>query len=457
MTDNDVLNPYQSDFTDEDHLSEVSFAGRKMAFSRLYHQLTDPARQHALLFLGRRRVGKTAFLYAFDSTFSDSFVCAYVPLREISLDSTTDLMLGMAQAATAALIERGYILNRLNNIEPPGEQPRTWFTKVFLPTILSAVRAPRQLVFLLDDAERLIPAIRGGLLPEDTFVFFHNLMKHFQQVGFALTFDTEYEHDIAALEPLVTLNDVYRLTNLDEEDTRWLLQDPVQGYYTVPDDVAAAVYRATGGAPALVEQFGYQLFRRWEINPDLNVVTVDDIKSLLPKVYSYAEEDYRYLWSRLTLNERLVLTAISGLIYNDPLGRIDPAAIEAWLVETDYPMDITSINAALRSLEYREVVQPTPNGLMLTAEMLQAWLLENARLNERAAPVQAPSAGVVAPPATWHEEEMPRRRPRLLTLLAVAAIIGIILAAVVLVILSNTPAGEAILNPQPTVTLVGGG
>lgn len=452
------MNPYQSDYAGEDHLSEVSFAGRKMAFSRLYHQLTDPARQHALVILGGRHVGKTTFLYAFDSTFSDSFVCVYVPLREISLDSTTELMLGMAQAATAELIDREFTLSRLNDMEPPGEQPRTWFTKAFLPTILNTIRASRQLVFLLDDAERLIPAIRGGLLPEDTFAFFHNLMTHFDQIGFALTFDTENEHDIPSLEPLVTLNDVYRLTNLDEADTRWLLQDPVQGSYTVPDDAAAAVYRATGGAPALVEQFGYQLFRRWQLQPEINVVTTADIQAMTPKIYSYAEDDYRYLWSRLTLNERLVLTAISGLVYNDPLGRVDPASIEAWLVETDYPMDVTSINAALRSLEYREVVQPAPDGLRLSADMLQTWLLENARLNERAAPLQAPNTGVSAPPPTWNDDAPPsRRRPRLLTLLAAAVIIGIILAAIVLVVISNTPIGENLLNPPPTVTLVDGG
>lgn len=454
MAENEILNPYHADYADEAHLSDAPFAGRKMAFSRLYHQLTDPARDHALAFLGRRHIGKTALLYAFDSTFSDSFVGAYVPLREVSLDNETDFVLSLAQAATAALLERGFTLSRLNEMEPPGDQVRVWLETVFLPGILGAIRSQRQLVFLLDDADRLLPAVKGRLLPEDMFAYLHDLMLHHSQIGFTLTLDAEAEHEVPLMQPLINLNDMYRLTNLSDDETRWLLQDPAQGYYTVPDDCSWAVYKATGGAPSLVEQFGYQLFRRWQLYPDLNVVTLEDIKALTPKVYSYGEDDYRHLWGRLSLNERLVLTASSGLLYDDPLGHIDAAAIEGWLVETDYPMDITSINAALRSLEYREVVQATAEGLTLTAEMLQTWLLENARLGERAAPVQT-AAAVSAPPTKGDKPE-PSRRPRLLSLIAVAAIIGIILAAIALVVLSNTPAGEVADNPQPTVTLADG-
>ena len=454
MAENEILNPYHADYSDEAHLPDAPFAGRKMAISRLYHQLTDPARDHAMAFLGRRHIGKTALLYDVITTFSDSFVGAYVPLREVSLDSETDFVLALAQAATAALLEGGFTLSRLQEIEPPGEQPRVWLETIFLPGILAAMRSQRQLVFLLDDADRLLPAVKGRLLPEDTFAYLHDLMLRYPQIGLTLTLDAEAEHEVPLMQPLINLNDVYRLTNLSDDDTRWLLQDPAQGYYTVPDNCTWAVYKATGGEPSLVEQFGYQLFRRWQLYPDLNVVTLEDIKELTPKVYNYGEDDYRYLWSRLSLNERLVLTAISGLLYDDPLRRIEAAAIEGWLVETDYPMDITSINAALRSLEYREIVQATAEGLTLTAEMLQTWLLENARLGERAAPVEAapmPSAASY----TSGKSEAPRRS-RPIPLVAVAAIIGVILIVIVLVALSNTPSGETTVDPQPTVTLAEG-
>ena len=459
MTENTVLNPYHADYADEQRLASAPFAGRKVAFARLYQQLTDPARQSALVVLGGRHIGKTALLYAFGAAFSETVIGVYASMRDITLDSETDFILGLAQAATAALLDQGYALSRLSDMDPPGDQPRYWLDNIFLPGAIATLHSLRQIVFLLDDADRLLPAIRGGLLPQDTFAFLQQLMLRHPEIGFALTLDTEYEHDIPAMQPLVSLNDVYRLTNLDEDETRWLLQEPARGYYTVPDDCALLIQKSTGGAPALAQQFGYQLFRRWQVYPDLNVVTLEDVKALTPKIYAYGEDDYRYLWSRLTLNERLVLTAMSGLLYNDPLGRMDSGTIESWLVETDYPMDVTSINAALRSLEYREIVLAAADGLTLNAGMLQTWLLDNARLNDRATPLKTPSGGVVAPPATWREddEDVPRRRPRLLSLLAIAAIIGVILAAIILVILSNTPVGDIILNPQPTVTLVGGG
>ena len=84
--------------------------------------------------------------------------------------------------------------------------------------------------------------------------------------------------------------------------------------------------------------------------------TLEDVKALTSTIYLYNEADYRVLWDHLGANERLVLTAMSDLLYNDPLGRMDAQAIQSWLVETDFPLDMTAINATLRSLEYREIL-----------------------------------------------------------------------------------------------------
>src|SRR5690606_37140208 len=83
----------------------------------------------------------------------------------------------------------------------------------------------------------------------------------------------------------------------------------------------------------------------------------------------------------------------------------------------------------------------------------QAWLLENARLGERA--TSAPAASSTASSTTARKPEAPRRSSSL-PLVAVAAIIGIVLIVIVLVVLSNSPTGETAVNPQPTVTLAEG-
>jgi hypothetical protein len=126
-------------------------------------------------------------------------------------------------------------------------------------------------------------------------------------------------------------------------------------------------------------------------------------------------------------------------LYDDPLSPIDTGRIEGWLVETDYPLDATAINAALRGLEYREIVRSTAKGLAITAGMMQTWLLEHARLDETPADMleTRPFA------ADWR-------------LLIVGAVVVVIVLLVAASLGGNRPS-EASGTPLPTVTLAGGG
>ena len=433
------VNPYHADYGDARTAAAAPFAGRQEAFARLYARLFDPTHTGAILFLGRRHIGKTALLRNADSVFKETALGVYIPLCEIAPESEADWLLALAQAATGELVERGFTLNRLTQLDPPGDDPRTWFETTFMPQILGAVR--RKLLILLDDVDRLLMAVRAGQLPADTFDYLLSLTQKYRNLHLALTLDAEFEDDINDLDPLVVPGDVVRLTQLSLDETRWLLQAPVHGLYTVPDECVLAVQKGVGGAPGLVQHFGYQLFQRWEAFPELNVFTLADVRSLIPTLYLYNEPDYRYLWERLSANEHLVLTAISGLLYADPLGHIDAASIQDWLVETDFPLDLTAINSTLRSLEYGELLQPTSTGIALSAEIMQTWLLENARLGTRG----------IKPPIV---REQPARRitPRLLRTLLIILIL-LVIANVLAYAWVNSGTPTVAPNAQPTVTL----
>ncbi|MEO8393905.1 MAG: hypothetical protein ABI700_13015, partial [Chloroflexota bacterium] len=283
-----------------------------------------------------------------------------------------------------------------------------------------------------------------GQLPEDIFDYLLSLTKKFRDLHIALALDTDFEADIEDFAPLVVSRDVVRLANLTPDESQWLLQAPSHGLYAVPDECALAVHRLVGGAPGLVQHFGYEFFKRWETYPELNVFTLEDIKALTSTVYLYNEADYRALWERLGANERLVLTAISDLLYNDPLGRMDAQAIQSWLVETDFPLDVTAINATLRGLEYRDILIPTPNGISLSASLMQSWLLENARLGRRT----QSSAPMPEKPI----EPRVRVTPRLLRIL-LAILIVLVIANVIAYVWVNSGSPSVPPNIQPTVTL----
>jgi hypothetical protein len=425
-------NPYNP--LSDDDLSSAPFAGRQKAFEFLYQQLTDPAGTETSLIIGRRDSGKTALLDHFYRFFDESFLDVMIPLKGQAFASEADWLNRFVDGAARELAERNYTLSRLPEFEGAPSAMRGWFTETYLPEILNIIRRHRRLVFLLDDADVLLKAIHDGKLPDDTISFLHGLVGANPQLGLVLTLDSQYESDIAQLSPLVTLEDIFRLANLSEDETVWLLTEPAAEHYKLPPEVAAAIYKATGGQPRLVQRFGFELFKLWEARPSRPPFTTDDVKQVTPTVYAQSEADLREAWSAATRNERLVLTAISSLIYADPLGKITPAGIESWLVETDYPMDSTGINAAIRGLEYREMVEPSPDGIRLTAGMMQTWLLENGRLNERGGRADS-------------------RRPAL-RWLGLAGIVILVLALVLIATQGGTPTPANNPIAEPTVTLV---
>ncbi|HYO87128.1 MAG TPA: hypothetical protein VER79_00690 [Candidatus Limnocylindrales bacterium] len=468
-------NPYFPGNGDERDLAHAPFAGRQAAFARLYQTLNDPAGGRALLVTGRARIGRTSLLYAFDTAFGDTIVSALVPLRLAPLGSEMDFVLEMAQDVTAGLIKHDVPIGKLNDLKPPAGDARIWFEDEFLPAVFHQLRL-RRLALLIDDADRLLSAMLAEDLPDDLFVYLHKLLERWPALGVILSAPDDDTLDAASFGPLVTLNDHVRLMNLAPDETRWLIQEPVRAWYSAPSEAAAAVQRSTGGAPALVQQFGYHLFSRWEAG-NAGVLGLDDVRAVTPMVYQGAQDDFRRQWSSYTLNERLVLTAITDLIYDDPLDKISVPVLQTWLTDTDYPLDTTAILSALRSLEYNEIVAGMPDAIVINSGMLQTWLLENARLQGKAMrgePLRMPASAAASaaaaalrglpadsprtpsPRSLPSLKGMPRRAALLLAGLLLAA--GVLGASMAMALFGGAPSSTATVTPPPapTVTLVTG-
>jgi hypothetical protein len=215
----------------------------------------------------------------------------------------------------------------------------------------------------------------------------------------------------------------------------------VSDLYTLTDDAIDEVHRLTGGQPALVQRFGFYLFQR----RSAQLVTIADVRALTPMVYQAIQAQFSALWDALTEGERVILSAMSSLLYADPLRNLDSQMVSAWLVETDYPTDETAINAAIRSLEYRELLLLTGDDLTevrFSAGLLERWLVENARTYLIETARTMPTA--ISTPLSSNRRMM----------IGLAA--AVILVLVLIVLLSVNPPGRSTTTtpPLPTVTLV---
>ncbi|MDZ4769067.1 MAG: ATP-binding protein [Chloroflexota bacterium] len=455
-------------------LRYAPFAGRQEAMARVAALLADPGRADGLLFLGVPGIGKTALLHAIAAALPDAFVPVYLPLQPLDSPAPgatlheTAWLLALAEAITAALVDRAFTLSRLEQIEPPGDDPRGWFEVTFLPPIFGALRGDRPLVWLIDDADRLVAAVRAGTQSTDLFAWLSALLGRARTITVILTADDAIEGDLAMLAPLIGMNDTLRLAPLGSDDLRWLLTAPVAGAYTLTESALTAAATLTGGFPALAQSLGVQLYRRWQAAPEIESLTSRDVNAMQPSVYLTAEESILTAWERLTPNERIVLAALAGLHYDDPLRRANAESIQRWLTSGESPLDITTIQTALRALEYRHWLTLAAEGAALRSAVQLQWLLANASARIRVRTTARVESGErprrysrdrqSGRDGRGHESEAAPIPRRALRWLVIAFVVVLLANAVAFAVTRGTPA-LTVEAPPPTVTLVapGGG
>lgn len=421
------INPFDSDAT------LPIFVGRALELARLHQHLTDPANTHATVYLGRWRMGKTALLQHFDQFFDEHFIGIYIPLENVEFSDETHWLMDLMQAVQYYVKAQGY--NPIANLnQADQENPdnlREWFKNVFLTDIYRVIRPQRRIALLLDDVQHLIHAVQDKKLPPDTFDYLHHLMG--AQLGIALTLPVDNEDLIPQLAPLSQLTDVKRLHNLSKTEVVQLFSEMIPH---ITPDAPSLIYTLTGGDPYLVNRFGYHIYVHWENTSQ--AITIADIQKIRLKIQEEHHDDILAIWRSLSQNERLVLTALGDLYRQNPIRELTPKVIEAWLIDTDYPMDMMTINATIRSLDYREMITGRDGKVEFTGTLMRDWVIQHASIS----PTKQSTI-------TDNNEGLPRQ---LWMILGVIVVIVIIILFAISQSVNDTSNGLS--TPVPTVTLI---
>jgi putative ATPase len=354
------------------------FAGRELLYARLQQHILDPANRHAIIYTGHEGMGKTALLQHFSSVFDDTMLSFYVSLEKMDLRDEENWLQHLIGESNQLLGVHNFSLSRVPSLETEDIDEaneiseislKDWMRDTYLTEILHIIRPHRRLVWLFDDAEYLLNA------SDEHLSYLHNLLEKHPQLAIVLTLDTEHEDKLSQLAPLVNPTTVERIHRLSYDESADLIRQYAPG---AEDSSIKNIFEATGGHPRLLARFGQELQKRWTEQSDSQA-----LEAAKKVVYEASLEEFREIWLSLSRDERLVLTGIASLIYDDPLRQVMPKFIENWLIETDYPMDIVAISAALRSLDYRDIVSQHQNhGTQLVMALMQRWLLEHARLDD---------------------------------------------------------------------------
>lgn len=348
------------------------FAGRDALFARVHQHLTGAPVTQALLILGRRRSGRTAFLRAIRHQVDDSFIWVDLNLTSSTLVSESGFWLMLWENCKAAAATRGLSIHRLPHWpdDKRATDQRIWLIERGLPELYQLIRPHRRLVMVIDNAEPLADAVARGDLPSD---FAAACGKMFSpQLGLILTAHLDAESRMNKLSPLVDPAFTVRLNALTIEGVAQLLtagRDGAETGYT------EALYHLTGGAPELT-------LRAAALVHDLSrgeYYRAEHLRASMPDLLLWAKPGFALLWENLTADEQAVLTALAYLRFAQPDKPILAEQIESWLTDTEYPLDLTAIFSLLRRLEFVEIIDHAHRDVKIRAGAFEQWIRETMR------------------------------------------------------------------------------
>ncbi|MCC7207688.1 MAG: ATP-binding protein [Anaerolineae bacterium] len=439
MTDTDTSgmpgtpgqNPYNPDRATRD---PALFVDREDVFAFIRQAIA--AGPQAVAILGSRGMGKTAALLQAQAHVEARYLLVYIGLARADLSGGIDSLLRTMIEAARETIESDEQGFRLPDI-PDSPEPDlwTWFTENILDRVFAVVRRFHRLIFVLDDAERLLDAIEAGALPADLGSMLTAVAEIDERIGLVFAADSAAETRLESFAPFNSPLQVFRLGPLADADAEALTRAGSEPFYTLENDALNGILMMAGGHPYLLQLLNMLVWERSSVRRHSEPVTLDDVSAVLQTAIHSADSILRAAWDDATPTEHLALMAITALSRANRGLPVHADEIREWLInEADDPPDATAIASAVRRLEYRGVLRSPRAGLYeFAAGLYFQWLL-----------ARVPSE-TLTPPG----ERPPARRLLLPTLL----LLGLAVAAALVLGRLAAGNGPAAVEGGPTLTL----
>lgn len=380
-----------------------------MFFGReaLLHEIDgilNAGRTRVIVLEGRRRSGKTSIQFQIRARSPAGRVVVRSDLQRIQTSvgghwDSTDLWRLLAQDVLLACHRAGvsaeclptvphgkrieYLLRTHVEGLIPRERPFGAFGDL-AATVLAAL-APRRLVLIVDEVDKLIEAIDHGLVEPATLEQLRALVQG--EAGLSLIVSgtggvTHARRDRSS--PLFGMGRVVHVGNLDESAAQALVTEPVTGRLSWEPDAVEWAVDVTAAEPFVLQTLCSEVFAS-AVERRTDVVD----RSMVEHVARAAARDNEHLrafWTDVANpHHRLVLCACAVASLSSGYRAADLGTIEARLAERGVPSVERFVAPALEALQAEELVELTlAEGLQryrLRPPLFAHWITQNHGLD----------------------------------------------------------------------------
>ncbi len=315
------LNPY---IVGNPIKSREMFFGREDDFQFVMKKIGEGRSNQIIVLCGERRSGKTSILFQIlGGRLGPAFLPVLIDMQMLAgIKGDPDFFRAILKAGCTAAAIPGLTLEGLEASAPAGVEG-------LFEAFLSAVQTKAEgktVLFLLDEYELIEAKIRDGTLSESTVNYLAGILESPFRVSFLFTGSTNLEVRKAEVWKILLAKSMYRkISYLSRADTYRLITEPLRDYVTYTDDVAAMIYRLTGGQPfytqVICQNMVDLLMEEQRSEPraaDLEHVVREIIDNPLPQMI--------YSWNAVGEWEQIVMASLASGV-TDAEGWLDAEEI----------------------------------------------------------------------------------------------------------------------------------
>lgn len=276
---------YQSLYRRESGHGQEMFFGREDIFEFIRQTLTGKHRDQVIVLYGQRRTGKTSILYQLHRRLVPRYLCIFVDLHGLLMESEGAFLWELASQIRRILGHDYGIVLPTPDRGAFETDPRSFFANDFLDQVWQAI-GDHHVLLMIDEAVRLQEQVLAGKLDKSIFEFLRFLMQHYERLNFLFSLGSGLEQMEKEYSFLFNVA-LYKKDSVS--GTRGGHQpDHSTGAGSVHGRAGTAIDRIlqiTACHPYYTQLLCHSLFNRWRQKSGATVTT-DDVEAVMEEWWS---------------------------------------------------------------------------------------------------------------------------------------------------------------------------
>ncbi len=320
----DAVNPY---IAGNPVTGSEMFFGREDVFQFISQTLIGRHRDNVIVLYGQQRAGKTSVLYQLSRHLDAHYLCIFVDLHGLALDSLEGFLWELANHIVRTLRRDYHIDLPLLNRSEFMTDSRSAFEDGFLSRVWSAI-GDQHVLLMLDEAMRLQEQVRAGKLEQEIFAYMRHLMQHYERLDFLFSLGSGLEEMEKEYAFLFNVGLYKKISFLDRNAAVALITEPVKDHYELESTAVEQILHTTSGHPYYTQLLCHSLFNRCR-QLHTSLVEVQDVDAVLDEVVERGLAVLKHTWEESTPGEKAVMASMATamgeqncLIESNTIGRI---------------------------------------------------------------------------------------------------------------------------------------